>query len=359
MAPGWKRFTALSAGAAAHGRHHRNHCRAVYNVYLNVPAGDAPEQHPERLAGTITTFGVPEASRSDAQHGGTGLTKVLDITAVRDVLVQQGRWDPARLTVAFAPVVPGPACRGQPEPRAGRPADLRAGRTTVLGTSTWPPPRRRACTPARGGCWHTGPRRGCTWWRRSRARPSSGCGRGAPSPRGAGVGPRRWGTWLLMVLATMLPVVAPQARRVSLRSLWMRRHRAITGFLAGYLALWGVLGVVVAVPVALGPPPVAATVAVLVAGAAWQVAPPRRPGPGPVRLSPARPRARPGGRPGVAAGCARAGGASSRAARRCWRWRSRTACCSWPLCGPAAARGRGPEPGPAGRGAGAGSKTTS
>ena len=98
-----------------------------------------------------------------------------------------------------------------------------------------------------------------------------------PGHHGApGSVPGAWGLWLLMVLATMLPVVAPQARRLALRSLWTRRHRAITGFLAGYLALWGVLGVVVAVPVALGPPPVAVTVAVLVAGAAWQVAPPRR-----------------------------------------------------------------------------------
>jgi hypothetical protein len=84
-----------------------------------------------------------------------------------------------------------------------------------------------------------------------------------------------WGAWLLMVLATMVPIVAPQARRVALRSLWARRHRAIAGFLAGYLALWAVLGVAV-VPAALGPPSVTAAVAVLVAGAAWQVAPPRR-----------------------------------------------------------------------------------
>ena len=86
-----------------------------------------------------------------------------------------------------------------------------------------------------------------------------------------------WGAWLLMVLATMLPLVAPQARRVALRSLWARRHRAIAGFVAGYVALWAVLGAaVVAVLTALGPPPVPTAVAVLVAGAAWQVAPTRR-----------------------------------------------------------------------------------
>jgi hypothetical protein len=94
---------------------------------------------------------------------------------------------------------------------------------------------------------------------------------------GSGSVAAAWGAWLLMVLATMLPVVAPQARRVALRSLWARRHRAIAGFLAGYLGLWGVLGAaVVGALDALGPPPVTTAVAVLVAGAAWQVAPPRR-----------------------------------------------------------------------------------
>lgn len=88
-----------------------------------------------------------------------------------------------------------------------------------------------------------------------------------------------WGGWMLMVLAMMLPVVAPDAQRVAMRSLWHRRHRAITCFLAGYLAVWAVLGacfVVVAVVAArvYEGPGVAA--AALVAAAAWQVSRPRR-----------------------------------------------------------------------------------
>jgi len=106
----------------------------AYHVYVGVPPGDAPADHPELRAGTFSTFGVVEASRRTALHDGTGLTKVLDITAVRDLLVQQGRWDPGRLTVAFATVVPGPAVPGEPEPEAGRPADLRAAQVTVLAT---------------------------------------------------------------------------------------------------------------------------------------------------------------------------------------------------------------------------------
>jgi tyrosinase len=105
----------------------------AYHVYVGVPPGDAPDDHPELRAGTFATFGVVEASRRSALHDGTGLTKVFDITKVRDALTEQGRWDPARLTVAFRPVVPEPAA-GEPEPDAGRPADLRAGQVTVLAT---------------------------------------------------------------------------------------------------------------------------------------------------------------------------------------------------------------------------------
>jgi tyrosinase len=101
----------------------------AYHVYVNVPSGEAPADHPELRAGTLSTFGVPEASRRTELHDGTGLTKVFDITAVRDALVEQGRWDPARLTVSFRPLVPGGAESG-----GGRAADLRAGQVTVLAT---------------------------------------------------------------------------------------------------------------------------------------------------------------------------------------------------------------------------------
>jgi tyrosinase len=102
---------------------------AAYHVYVNVPAGAAAGDHPELRAGTISTFGVAEASQRSALHDGTGLTKVLDITPVRDTLLAQGRWDPGRVTVSFRPVVPRGAERS-----GGRPVDLRAGQVTVLAT---------------------------------------------------------------------------------------------------------------------------------------------------------------------------------------------------------------------------------
>jgi predicted metal-binding membrane protein len=48
--------------------------------------------------------------------------------------------------------------------------------------------------------------------------------------------------WLMMVVAMMFPLVLDSAHRAAARSLWARRHRAIAGFLAGYLILWLAVG---------------------------------------------------------------------------------------------------------------------
>jgi len=53
--------------------------------------------------------------------------------------------------------------------------------------------------------------------------------------------------WLLMVVAMMVPLVVGPIRTTAARSLWARRHRAIGGFLVGYLAPWALLGLAVAV----------------------------------------------------------------------------------------------------------------
>jgi tyrosinase len=100
----------------------------VYEVYLDVPANDEPTDHPELLAGRIATFGLAEASRPR----GPGLTKVLEITAVRARLIADGRWDPAQLHVSFRPLVaeaPGAAEATDAQPR---PADLRVAHLAVV-----------------------------------------------------------------------------------------------------------------------------------------------------------------------------------------------------------------------------------
>jgi hypothetical protein len=52
--------------------------------------------------------------------------------------------------------------------------------------------------------------------------------------------------WVFMIFAMMLPLMRDTVRTTAFASLWARRHRAITGFLLGYLATWVILGIPVA-----------------------------------------------------------------------------------------------------------------
>ncbi len=87
-------------------------------------------------------------------------------------------------------------------------------------------------------------------------------------------------TWLLMVVAMMVPAMLPMLRRVSLGSLWNRRCRSAALVLAAYLALWlGFGAVAVAAWAAFEPdlPPAVdsgsevATGALLFLAASWQL----------------------------------------------------------------------------------------
>jgi predicted metal-binding membrane protein len=51
--------------------------------------------------------------------------------------------------------------------------------------------------------------------------------------------------WMLMVLAMMLPLQVHGVRLTAERSLWSRRHRAIFGFVVGYLGIWILLGLII------------------------------------------------------------------------------------------------------------------
>jgi predicted metal-binding membrane protein len=48
--------------------------------------------------------------------------------------------------------------------------------------------------------------------------------------------------WIVMVFAMMLPLITGAVRFTASASLWARRHRAIGGFLLGYLAPWLAVG---------------------------------------------------------------------------------------------------------------------
>ena len=104
----------------------------VYEVHVNVPAGEAPTEHPELRAGALSTFGVAESSQVDDRHGGGGKTVVFDISEVRHSLQQAGRWEPDRLQVSFTPVVPAAPRPADMEATEAVPTDLRASRIAVM-----------------------------------------------------------------------------------------------------------------------------------------------------------------------------------------------------------------------------------
>ena len=106
----------------------------VYDIYINVPPGESPEEHPELRAGSLPTFRMREASRRDDVHDGSGITAVFDVTAVRDVLAKQERWDPDRLQVTFRPIT-GDAPVDTPgiaEEVDAPPPDVQAGQVVVM-----------------------------------------------------------------------------------------------------------------------------------------------------------------------------------------------------------------------------------
>ncbi len=91
-------------------------------------------------------------------------------------------------------------------------------------------------------------------------------------------GPGALGTGV-MVVAMMLPLTLPGVRHVARSSLWRRRHRAVAGFLAGYLAVW--TPAMLAITVAAGAGTslagwTAAAVAATAAAALWELAPAKR-----------------------------------------------------------------------------------
>jgi tyrosinase len=93
-----------------------------YSVYVDLPPGADPTEYEDRRVGQVSMFGVMEASESDEEHSGSGLTFSFDITGVVQRLQETGEWDPARLRVTFAPVRAG----------AEQGGDVSAGRVSLF-----------------------------------------------------------------------------------------------------------------------------------------------------------------------------------------------------------------------------------
>jgi len=92
------------------------------------------------------------------------------------------------------------------------------------------------------------------------------------------------GWWALMVVATMVPATIPVLRAVSFGSMWHRRYRSPALFLGAYLSLWMAFGLAAIGAFELArllgaghaTHGAAATGAILVVAANWQLAPTHR-----------------------------------------------------------------------------------
>ena len=79
------------------------HDASVLSVYIDLPEGEKPSEHPELLAGSVGLFGLRRASLKDGQHAGEGLDFVLDITKIVDALHLNHALDADSLHVTIVP----------------------------------------------------------------------------------------------------------------------------------------------------------------------------------------------------------------------------------------------------------------
>jgi tyrosinase len=95
----------------------------VLQVFVNVPEGANPADHPELLAGSVGLFGASQATAQDDVHGGAGLTFVLEITHVVNALHLRNELDALEVRIIPFDHVPEEA-----EVRVGRVSVFRQGR---------------------------------------------------------------------------------------------------------------------------------------------------------------------------------------------------------------------------------------
>ena len=81
---------------------------AAFQVYVGLPEGAKPADHPDRLAGSVGLFGVRKASLADGEHAGQGLTFALEITNIVDALHLNNSLDVDSLDVRIVPTKPVP-----------------------------------------------------------------------------------------------------------------------------------------------------------------------------------------------------------------------------------------------------------
>jgi tyrosinase len=80
---------------------------SVLGVYIDLPESATPQESRSYLVGDIALFGLRRASVKDGEHGGGGLSFVLDITRIIDRLHLDRAFDVDSLRVSIP--VPPPA----------------------------------------------------------------------------------------------------------------------------------------------------------------------------------------------------------------------------------------------------------
>lgn len=78
----------------------------VLGVYVNLPEGANPADHPELKAGSVGLFGMSQASDPDDKHGGGGLSFSLEITSIVDDLHLGHALNAGSLDVSLVPYRP-------------------------------------------------------------------------------------------------------------------------------------------------------------------------------------------------------------------------------------------------------------
>jgi tyrosinase len=101
------------------------HDATALSIFINLPEGSSPADHPELLAGTVGLFGLRRATMADGRHVGGGLSFLLDISAVVDQLHLQNALDTDTLRVT---IVPNRAVPADAEITVGRLSIYREGR---------------------------------------------------------------------------------------------------------------------------------------------------------------------------------------------------------------------------------------
>jgi tyrosinase len=97
----------------------------VLDVYINLPEGAKPADHPELFAGSVSLFGLRSASAAEDKHGGAGLNLVLDITNIVDALHLKKALNVDSLNVR---IVPEREVRDEDQITVGRVSIYRQGR---------------------------------------------------------------------------------------------------------------------------------------------------------------------------------------------------------------------------------------